>query len=252
MKHLDTRQTALLGSLLLVICLFAFNVLAGQAVRGIRLDLTEGSLYSLSPGVKPLLRDLDEPVRLDFYFSESAVEDVPQIRAYAQRVEEFLRELVQASGGSLELRRLDPEPFSEAEDLATAAGIAQLRVDGAGTSLSLGLAVVNSVDDMEVIPYLDPQDERFLEYEVVRAIVAVSRTGKARLGLLSGVDMGQSFDPQTRRQIPAWQIREQIAELFEIVDIEPTAETLPEDLDLLAIIHPEGPRGEALGRAVAD
>ncbi|MFO0872560.1 MAG: hypothetical protein U0575_01125 [Phycisphaerales bacterium] len=47
----------------------AFNVLAGAVVRGDRLDLTADRLYSLSPGVKPLLARLAEPVRLDLYYS---------------------------------------------------------------------------------------------------------------------------------------------------------------------------------------
>ena len=115
-----SAQTALFGSALLLIAVFALNILISTGLPGLRLDLTEERLYSLSDGVSPLLRKLDEPVRLDFYYSRKSAENLPNFRTYGQRVEEFLGEMVQASNGKLSLRVLDPEPFSEAEDMARA------------------------------------------------------------------------------------------------------------------------------------
>ena len=148
-----SAHTAIFGSTLLLVAVFALNILISTGLPGLRLDLTQDKLYSLSDGVSPLLRALDEPVRLDFYYSKKSAENLPNFRTYGQRVQEFLEEMVQASNGRLSLRVLDPEPFSEAEDLARAAQLSRIQIDGAGRELTLGLVAVNSVDEQSVIPY---------------------------------------------------------------------------------------------------
>ena len=95
-----SAQTAIFGSTLLLVAVFALNILISTGLPGLRLDLTQDKLYSLSDGVSPLLRALDEPVRLDFYYSKKSAENLPNFRTYGQRVQEFLEEMVQASNGN--------------------------------------------------------------------------------------------------------------------------------------------------------
>ena len=233
-----TAQTALLGSALILIAVFALNILISTGLPGLRLDLTQDKLYSLSDGVSPLLREIDEPVRLDFYYSKKSAENLPNFRTYGQRVQEFLEEMVQASNGKLSLRVLDPEPFSEAEDLARAAQLSRIQIDGAGRELTLGLVAVNSVDEQSVIPYLDPTQERFLEYEVMRSVISIGRLGRPTVGLLTSLDMAPSLDQQSMQMRPGWQILSQVEQLFDVVTIDESDTDLPEDLDLLWIVHP--------------
>ena len=233
-----SAQTALFGSVLLLIAVFALNILISTGLPGLRLDLTQDKLYSLSDGVSPLLRQLDEPVRLDFYYSKKSAENLPNFRTYGQRVEEFLEEMVQASNGKLSLRVLDPEPFSEAEDMARAAQLSRIQIDGAGRELTLGLVAVNSVDEQSVIPYLDPTQERFLEYEVMRSVVSIGRLGRPTVGLVTSLDMAPTLDQQTMQMRPGWQILSQVEQLFDVVPIAESDTELPEGLDLLWIVHP--------------
>lgn len=218
--------------------MFALNILLSSGLSGFRLDLTEDKLYSLSDGVGPLLQELDEPVRLDFYYSQKSAENLPNFRTYAQRVQEFLEEMVQASNGTLSLRVLDPEPFSEAEDLARAAQLSRIQIDGVGQELTLGLVAVNSVDEQSVIPYLDPTQERFLEYEVMRSVISIGRLGRPTIGLVTSLDMAPSLDQQSMQMSPGWQILSQVEQLFDVVLIAESDTKLPEDLDLLWIVHP--------------
>ena len=218
--------------------MFALNILLSSGLSGFRLDLTEDKLYSLSDGVGPLLQELDEPVRLDFYYSQKSAENLPNFRTYAQRVQEFLEEMVQASNGTLSLRVLDPEPFSEAEDLARAAQLSRIQIDGVGQELTLGLVAVNSVDEQSVIPYLDPTQERFLEYEVMRSVISIGRLGRPTIGLVTSLDMAPSLDQQSMQMSPGWQILSQVEQLFDVVPIAESDTKLPEDLDLLWIVHP--------------
>jgi len=47
-------------------------MLSNVGLRGVRLDLTQNKLYTLSKGTQQVLRDLKEPVNLYFYFSRDA------------------------------------------------------------------------------------------------------------------------------------------------------------------------------------
>ena len=81
----DARSTALWGITLTLIALVALNAAATFLVRGVRVDLTAERVYSLSGGVRTLLGRLEEPVRLQLFWSQDAGESAPAIRAHAQR-----------------------------------------------------------------------------------------------------------------------------------------------------------------------
>src|ERR1700733_10837867 len=105
-------------------------------LRGMRLDLTQNRLYTLSPGTQQVLGDLREPVDLYFYFSHDlAAKQAPLILPYAARVREFLEEIAARSAGKIRLRVIDPQPFSEDEDRAGEFGLQSLQNNGTGESL---------------------------------------------------------------------------------------------------------------------
>jgi len=237
----NARTIGIIGAFAgVTVALCAFAVASTYAVRGIRLDLTEDRLYSLSPAVAPLVQRLDEPVKLDFYYSAEAAQGMPQIQSYANRVREFLQEVAQASKGRITLRVIDPAPFSEAQDEARAAGIAPLRLDGSGKELMLGLVAKNSVDQAEAMPFLDPNKEPFLEYDVMRLVQSIGKVKKPTIGLLSSLPLsGGGVNPADPRQ-PAepWQIYLQLKQLYQVKDIATTDPALPDGLDALVIVHP--------------
>ncbi len=237
----NARTIGIIGAFAgVTVALCAFAVASTYAVRGLRLDLTEDRLYSLSPAVAPLVQRLDEPVKLDFYYSAEAAQGMPQIQSYANRVREFLQEVAQASKGRITLRVIDPAPFSEAQDEARAAGIAPLRLDGSGKELMLGLVAKNSVDQAEAMPFLDPNKEPFLEYDVMRLVQSIGKLKKPTIGLLSSLPLaGGGVNPADPRQ-PAepWQIYLQLKQLYQVKDIATTDSALPEGLDALVIVHP--------------
>ena len=118
-----------------------FSVLFISLLPSLRVDLTEDNLYSLSEGTRSIVSSLEEPIEIMFFYSDSATEDIPQIRSYGTRVQELLREIVIASNGNLRLNMIDPEPFSEEEDLATQYGIRVVPVTQGGEGVYFGLVV---------------------------------------------------------------------------------------------------------------
>ena len=88
------------------------GVLLISFLPSLRIDLTEDNLYTLSDGTRNIVSNLQQPIELMFFYSDSAIEDVPQIRSYGNRVQELLQEIVIASNGNLRLSVIDADPFS--------------------------------------------------------------------------------------------------------------------------------------------
>ena len=133
-----------LGSLVLLLVLFVgISMLSGSLLKGLRFDLTENRLFTLSEGTANILDSLQEPVTLYFYFSQDASSDIPQVRSYSRRVDELLDEFVNHDGGKLSLQRIDPAPFSDEEDQAAAFGLQAAPVNNSGDTLYLGIAASN-------------------------------------------------------------------------------------------------------------
>jgi len=228
-----------LGSLALLLVLFvAVNMLAGNLLRGLRFDLTENRLFTLSEGTQNVLSGLQEPVTLTFYFSEASSREIPQIRSYAKRVDELLQEFENHGAGKLTIRRVDPSPFSEEEDQAAALGLQAAPVGAAGETLYLGIAGSNTLDDVQVMPFLQPSKEKFLEYDLAKMISTLGNPERHTLGLLSSLPMQPGFDMATQGMRPAWVVYEQLQQMFEIEQISEQASELPEDLDVLMLVHP--------------
>src|SRR5210317_511490 len=213
-----------IGSLLLLLVFFVVaSMLSSNLLRGLRFDLTENQLYTLSSGTRNILHDLQEPVTLYLFFSQEASRDLPQIRSYARRVDELVEEFVNHNPGKLKLRRIDPEPFSEAEDEATAFGLQAVPVGASGDSLYLGIAGSNSLDDMQAMPFLQPSKEKFLEYDLAKMISTLGNPERKKLGLLSSLSMQPGWDAATQGMREAWVVYEQLSQMFDVEQVSAQA-----------------------------
>ncbi len=235
-----SRQTFFsAGSIALLAILFvALVILSESLLKGLRLDLTENSQYTLSQGTRNILTSLEEPVTLYLFFSEEASRDLPQIRDYARWVEELLDEMSERSGGDLVITRVDPKPFSTEEDQAAQFGLQAVPVGAGGDSLYFGLAGTNSLDDFQAIPFLQPSKEAFLEYDLAKMVSTLSHPQQQKVGLLTSLDMGPGFDPMSQGIREAWTVYDQLDQLFDVEMVSASADELPEDIDLLFLVHP--------------
>jgi ABC-type uncharacterized transport system involved in gliding motility auxiliary subunit len=236
-----------LGSLFLLLVLFvAVSMLSGNLLTGFRFDLTDNRLFTLSEGTENILQGMQEPVALYFYFSEESSRDIPQIRSYAKRVDELIEEFVNHSGGKLTAQRIDPAPFSEEEDQAAAFGLQAAPINTAGDTLYLGIAASNTLDDVQVMPFLQPSKEKFLEYDLAKMISSLGNPEKKTLGLLTSLPMEPGFDPATRSARAAWVVYDQLSQMFEVQSIDSQGGTLPAEMDVLLLVHPKNLDGSML------
>ena len=236
----STRFTLSASSLAMLAVLFVAVIMVSNALfRGMRADLTENNLYTISEGTRNILKGIDEPINLYYFFSDRATRDLPFLRTYANRVRELLEELTLYADGKLTLHIIDPLPFSEDEDRATELGLQAVPAGMAGDNVFFGLAGTNSTDGLETIAFFQPDKEAFLEYDLSKLIHNLAQPKKAVIGLLSTLPMGSGFDPMTRQMRQPWFIHTQIDQLFEVRTLETEITAVDEEIDVLMLVHPK-------------
>src|SRR5258708_7983423 len=169
------------GIALAFFVIFCLNFIFGQ-VR-IRADLTGDKLHTLSKGTKAILGRLDSPVEVRLYVTQDPNRIPPDRKTQFRDVDDMLQEFRVASKGKIEIKKLDPEPDSEAEEAARLDGV-EPQPAGNGENFYLGLVV--SLDPEKVtIPPLYPKRENLLAYHLAHAIAQVLSTNKPVVGLIS-------------------------------------------------------------------
>ena len=227
------------GLVALAVLFLGIVMLSNVALRGVRVDLTQNRLYTLSSGTRQVLAELKEPVNLYFYFSrEAAAKQAPLMMPYANRVREFLEELAARSAGKINLRIVDPQPFSDDEDRAAEFGLQSLQVGG-GDALYFGLTGTNSTDGRSSIPSFQPDREEFLEYDVAKLINELGTPKKPVVGLMSSLGMQGQFNPMTGQMGEPWPILTQLQDLFTMRTLTAEADHIDKDVDVLMLVHPK-------------
>src|SRR6266478_6641925 len=186
------------GVVAMALIIIAFNVLSGAAKT--RIDLTKEKAYTLSPGTKAILAKLDTTVKVRFYCtqSENSTPDTVYLKGYAKRVEDLLTEYRQAAHGKLIIEKYDPQPDSDAEDSARLDGVEGETLRN-GDRFYMGLAI-SLLDEKQAIPFLDPNRERLLEYDLSRAISRVITPEKPVVGIMSPLPVfGAPANPMMAR-----------------------------------------------------
>jgi ABC-type uncharacterized transport system involved in gliding motility auxiliary subunit len=240
------RQRLIFSSLGVVFALLlavGANLLAERLPPTARRDLTEGRLYTLSPGTRQVLAGLRDPITLRLFYSRRLGAEVPAYGAYAERVRALLREYVAASGGKLRLELFDPEPFSEVEDRAIALGIQGVPLNESGEQVYFGLAAANLADEERVIPFFQAERERFLEADLTRVIFELSNPEKPALGVMTALPL--NGDPRAMmlrqpRLAEPMVVMRQLREAFAVEEVPTDAQVIPAHLRIMLVAHPQG------------
>ncbi len=186
-----------------------------------RLDFTENKVFTLSQGTKDILTSLDTPVELRFYCSQGGSEAAQLfVKNYSRNVDDLLKEYSKAAKGKLRVKRYNPEPDSDAEDMARADGVEGQMIN-TGDTIYLGIAI-SCLDSTVALPFLAPARERLLEYDTTRAISRVISTDKTKIGVLTDLPMfgTPSMNPMMMQQQQAQQPWTIINELKRDFDVE--------------------------------
>lgn len=238
---MSTRSKRSLGGtalLLLAVLFVALTVLSNAVFKGVRLDLTEHRLYTISAGTRNILASLDEPVNLYFFFSRRGTEGVPYLRSWGQRVREMLEEFANHADGQLRVHFIDPLPFSEEEDQAVSFGLEGVGLGGSGEAIYIGLAGTNAIDGIEVIPFFQPDREALLEYDLARLVWSLANPERPVVGLVTPLQMMRGFDPLAGGVREPWAVVAQLEQLFELRNLGARPGPVDDEVDLLLVVHP--------------
>lgn len=243
-KSLQTILYSTIGVLVMLGILILLNFIAGAARA--RLDLTQEKAFTLSAGTKAILKKLDTPVTIRFYCtqSESATPETVFLKGYARKVEDLLAEYHQVGGSKIKIEKYDPQPDSDAEDSARLDSIEPQALAGA-EGFYLGVAV-KCADDLQSIPFLAPNRERLLEYDLTRAIVRSETSEKPTIGLMSPLPVfGMPSNPMMQQMgQPAggsqpWTIVNELKNDFNVKRVGMDIDKVDDDIKLLLVIAPK-------------
>lgn len=212
--------------LLMPIAFVAVLSVLSQCAHHVRWDLTEDRLHTVSQGAKTMLAALEEEVVVEVYFSEQSIEALPALQFYATRVGNFLDEFGRIADGQLTIEWQDPIPFSEAEDAALLAGLTGVPIGDRGDPVYFGLVLRSHRGATSIIPFLSPEEEYLLEYQLLQALDEVTRARRPRIGLLTDLP------------IQSWVIYADLQSRYELIEVPLNAQALPSELDLVMLIQP--------------
>jgi ABC-type uncharacterized transport system involved in gliding motility auxiliary subunit len=96
------------------------------------------------------------------------------------------------------------------------------------------------LDQKEAVPFLAPDRERLLEYDISRAIARVSASKKPTIGVMSSLPvMGTPSLPMGQQQgEQPWTFISELQRDFNVKEVAMTADKIPDDIRVLVVIHP--------------
>ncbi len=237
---LSTYLFSTMGLVVMAALLVALNLIVGMT--SLRVDCTEENLHTLSKGTRDILAKVDSQITVNFYYSRDLAELSMDIKNYARRVEDLLKEYEHYGKGMVVVRKYNPTPDSDAEDAARVDNIEPMNANG--LPFYFGIAV-KCLDETQTINNLSPSREDMLEYDITRAIYRVFHTDKPRVGIISTLPVmgsGQQnpmMAMQGQGQTPPWLVAQIMEQDYEVEELPKDIETIGSEISILLLIHPK-------------
>jgi len=227
---------------LATLILFAVNMIGWESLKLYRFDVTENKLFTLTDSTRKVIADVEDPITLKFYYTDGLGARAPAYALYADRVQALLGHYSSLSNGRIIFRKISPEPFSDEEDRAVAAGLTAIPLGTTAEKGYLALVGSNSTDDEETIGFMTIDRSAFLEYDITRMIHKLSKPARKTVGLLTGLDMTGAMGSDGK-PIPGWLIIPQMEEFFNVRIITKDSKKFKaadlDNLDILMLVAPD-------------
>ena len=195
MTNTDKNRLAVIAVAIAAMLFLAVNIISQTLFSATRVDVTEGRVFTLSVETIPVFRDIEEPIIVRVYFSQALSEASPRHAVYFQRIRDLLSQYSALSGGMLQIKYFDPEPFSDVEDRAVGFGLQAVPLGNLSEVGYFGLAATNSTDDQEVIPFFNLEREAFIEYDLTKLVFTLSNPDQPKIGLITSLPVDGGMTP---------------------------------------------------------
>jgi ABC-2 type transport system permease protein len=221
---------------------------------GLRADLSEERISSLSPDTRRLLAGLDpeRPIEITAYVSPTVPEDYAQTRLNLLNT---LRQFQRLGGGKIRVDVIPTEPKTEAATLAAQQfGIEPqtvlARVRGAyrEEEIFLGCGFTSGLEKV-VVPFFDRGTP--VEYELIRSVCTAAQQQRKRLGVLAtDADLFGGFDMMSGQSRPRQPILEELEKQYDVAQVDASA-PITETFDVLLAVQPSSLGPEQMANFVA-
>jgi ABC-type uncharacterized transport system involved in gliding motility auxiliary subunit len=221
-----------------------------QIGKSMRIDITDGKLYTLSDGTKQILSGLKQPITIKLFYSKTASMKAPdQIRFYTNYytfVRALLEEYANQAGGMVKLEVIDPRPYSEEEMAGIRYNLKQFNISQE-EKFFFGLVVQTEFGITKTIDFFSPDRQSFVEYDISSLIDSAMTRQKSKIGILSSLPvmgddasgyMAYMMRMQGQQPKPAWGIVQQLKEKYEVSAVSTDVNEIS-DIDMLLVIHPK-------------
>lgn len=192
--------------------------LLGSHVGG-RLDLTRNDLYTLSPGTKSVLGNLDDVVTVKLFVSD---ELPPEVQVTLRDIRDLLADFRRASDGRIRVQEVDPDDGQEAASEARSLGVRPIQFNvmrGDEFQVQrgwLGLAALYA-GERETLPVVRSTED--LEYRLASAVASLVRERTPRVRFLTGFGAsGPSRYPE---------LRQMLSDRYDVGSLRIEGDTLP-------------------------
>ncbi|OAJ50758.1 Gldg family protein [Pseudomonas marginalis] len=210
-------------TLTVILLLFlAFNLVWIGKIPDARWDLSQQKVHTLSLPAQQLLATLESPVDLYYFNSNNHPKRSYAVKRYGKRIEDLLKEYEKNAKGMINLHVIEPAPFSEDAYKARLSGLD----DNAGF---LGLIATRAGHGVRRIGSFSLDREPLLEYEISHLLYKLQHPERPVIALLSGLAMDES----------ASRLLKALQHEFDLVNLEPSAAQIPENIHTLMVVHPQ-------------
>ena len=123
---------SIIGVIAVAAIAIGINMFADARLANVQLDLTQGNIYTLSPGTKQVLAGLKEPVTLRLFYSRELGSTCRPTAPMPTMCGRCCATTPRSRTARCKLEFYDPEPFSDTEDRAMAYGLQGVPLDQGG------------------------------------------------------------------------------------------------------------------------
>jgi gliding-associated putative ABC transporter substrate-binding component GldG len=223
------KQKVFITTGLIIAILLVVNLLSNEF--HLRFDLTQEQQYTLSDATLNILKNLEEPVTVQAYFSKNLP---PQIAKTRQDFQEMLVEYSNRADGNIQYEFIDPNKNETLENEAGQNGIRPVMInvrekDQVKQQKAFLGAVISLGDKRDVIPVVQPGTA--MEYTLSTSIKKISIDVKPTIGFLQG------HGEPSLNEMP--QLKEQLDILYNTKEVTLSDSTdIPQDVKTLVIVRP--------------
>lgn len=229
------KKNFLISVVSTIILFLSFNFIINKINFNFGIDFTETNTFTLSKGTKNLLKNLEEPLTLEFIYSRQLSKNIPVIQNYANQIEGLLNRYEELAKGKIIFNTIEPEAYSDEEDYVNRYNIQGFPLGQEGTNLYFGLIASNTTDDIEVVKFFDPSKAGSLEKQLTDIVYKLSRVEKPKVGFLSWVDA--SVPPNSQPDRNEYIILDRFRDYYDFETLDQKTTNF-DDLDVLIVYHP--------------